>query len=89
MFSACPDVFRGEEPCIMVSVSFGQSGELSLQVYNFAEGAKLLSHKLSLVVVLVFLDAKIEWEKTVMEVKGKKFGSIGLDVWANKFLGII
>lgn len=50
-------------------VSLRQLGEVSVQVYHSIEEAKMLSHKLTLVIVLVYLDAWVEWVRLVFKDK--------------------
>lgn len=71
---------------VLVGVSVRQSGELSLQVYNSTEEAKMLSQKVSLVVVFAFLDTIVEWDKTMIEEMRMHVGSISFNGWLGKFL---
>lgn len=61
---------------------------MSIQIDDSTKEAKLLNHKLYLVVMLVFPDAKVKWDRLALEEKRVHVGNISLEERLGNFHGL-
>lgn len=73
---------------VLTSVSWRQNGEFGVQIHNTTGESKLLSQKLSVVVVMVSSDSTIEVNKSVRKQVSAHVNSISLKNRTTKYPGL-
>lgn len=58
-----------------------------MQIFNANEEAKMISHKLALVGVLMMPGAHVEWNQEVMDEVPIEVHGVSLEDWEGKFHG--
>lgn len=73
---------------IHVSVSFKNSRELVIQLVYANSEFKMMSQKMCLAGVLLYLDVEVEWDTAWEEELPFEVNEIHMETWEQQFLGL-